>query len=338
MYAPALFTTTATATIIMDGAADAATDNLPTITAADGMGKLAEAWLAQLDVAASTKATYRRNVAHYVGWLRAHGITGYPTRADVVQYKAEQEGAFATSTIKSRMSTVKSLHAFAAAEFSAADPAAHVKTATGKADESFKRDYLTEGQVARTLRGIDRSTLAGRRDYAMIALMVTAGLRTIEIARADIGDIRTMGGARVLYVHGKGRSGKDAFVKIAPEVDAAIASYIKARREAGEHIADASPLFVPAGNRRADGGRMTTRSISRIAKEAMKAAGIDDARHTAHSLRHTTATLALLDGAPIEEVQAALRHRSISTTLIYAHHLSATANTTASRVAGRIFQ
>lgn len=306
-------------------------------TAADGITRLAEIWLAQLDVAPSTRATYRRNVRVYAAWLAENGIAGYPTRSDVLAFKAAMTARYAANTVKSRMSTVKGLHGYATAEHGAPDPTRGVKASVGRADDGFRRDYLTAAQVGRMLNGVDRSGLAGKRDYAMLALMATAGLRTIEVARADIGDLRTVGDSRVLYVQGKGRASKDAIVKIAPEVDEALAVYLQARRAAGEHVDEATPLFAPAGNRRSEGGRLTTRSVSRLAKTAMQAAGMDDPRLTAHSLRHTTATLALLDGAPLEEVQAALRHRSITTTMVYAHHINAAANTTAARVASRIF-
>ena len=67
---------------------------------------------------------------------------------------------------------------------------------------------------------------------------------------------------------------------------------------------------------------MTARTVSRIAKTAMQGHGIDSPRLTAHSLRHTAVTLALLAGAPLQEVQAMARHRSINTTMIYAHNLN----------------
>lgn len=66
---------------------------------------------------------------------------------------------------------------------------------------------------------------------------------------------------------------------------------------------------------------MTTRSISRIAKKLMGEAGIDSPRITAHSLRHTAVTFALLGGASVQDVQQMARHADISTTMIYAHNL-----------------
>ena len=95
-----------------------------------------------------------------------------------------------------------------------------------------------------------------------------------------------------------------------------IYDYLEARGETDPE----APLFASIGNRNA-GGRMTTRTISRMAKEAMAACGISSAKLTAHSLRHTAVTFALLGGATVQEAQAMARHASISTTMIYAHNL-----------------
>ena len=77
-----------------------------------------------------------------------------------------------------------------------------------KLDTEHKKDYLTTKQVARLLGAIDRSTLKGLRDYAMLSVMVTTGLREISIVRADIGDIRTAGDAVALFYQAKGTKKK----------------------------------------------------------------------------------------------------------------------------------
>ena len=82
---------------------------------------------------------------------------------------------------------------------------------------------------------------------------------------------------------------------------------------------------------------MTTRSISRIAKTHLIAAGLESDRLTAHSLRHTAATLALLNNAKPEEVQQMLDHQSLNTTLIYSHALDRMKNDSEKKVAKAIF-
>ena len=95
------------------------------------------------------------------------------------------------------------------------------------------------------------------------------------------------------------------------------------------------PLFTSASNRNRH-GRMTTRSISRIAKQALVNSGLNSDRLTAHSLRHTTATLNLLAGASPEETQQLLRHSSLNTTMIYSHHIDRLQNKSAARVGAAI--
>ena len=82
---------------------------------------------------------------------------------------------------------------------------------------------------------------------------------------------------------------------------------------------------------------MTTRSISRIVKTALVSAGLDSDRLTAHSLRHTTATQNLLNGASLEETQQLLDHSRISTTMIYAHALDRARNNSEERIARALF-
>ena len=179
-----------------------------------------------------------------------------------------------------------------------------------------KKDALSAEQVKAIFSNFDVSTLKGKRDKAMFALMVTAGLRTIEISRANVGDIIEREGKYFLLVQGKGHSEKDAEVRIADGVFVLIKSYLSSRAD----ISTDSPLFGSVSNRNFD-GRMTTNSISRIVKSAMKAAGFDSKRLTAHSLRHTAATTALKAGATLREVQQVLRHTNISITQIYLHDM-----------------
>ena len=196
-----------------------------------------------------------------------------------------------------------------------------------KVSKEFKRDCLTAEQAREIIE--QSPTL---RDRAMLSLMITAGLRDIEISRADIGDLRTTAAGAVLYVHGKGRSGKDEYVKVSNHTLKAILAYLETR--AGKKETD--PLFVSRSNN-SSGKRLSTCSISTIAKYAMISAGYDSSRLSAHSLRHTAATLALLNGSTLQEVCQMMRHKNINTTLIYAHNLERMSNQSESRIDSAIF-
>ncbi|MBR3690990.1 MAG: tyrosine-type recombinase/integrase, partial [Eggerthellaceae bacterium] len=80
------------------------------------------------------------------------------------------------------------------------------------------------------------------------------------------------------------------------------------------------------------GGRLTTRSVSGIVKQALRNIGLDSERYTAHSLRHTSVTYALMAGATVEEAQKMARHADISTTMLYAHHVDRVRNNAEARV------
>jgi integrase/recombinase XerC/integrase/recombinase XerD len=116
----------------------------------------------------------------------------------------------------------------------------------------------------------------------------------------------------VLWVHGKGRDSKDAFVVLTDKAYEPIRAYLEAR---GAVKAD-EPLFLSGCNRN-QAGRLSTRAISRICKDGLKAIGLNEKAFTAHSLRHTTAVNILRAGGNLNDAQGVLRHSNPATTQIY---------------------
>lgn len=286
-------------------------------------------WTSYLDASPKTVETYTKAIKQFFLYLQNKGITD-PKREDIVAYRDFLKQGHKPTTVQSYLAAVKLFFQWTAQEGLYPNIAERVKGA--KLDTEHKKDYLTSKQTAKLLGAIDRSTLKGMRDYAMLSLMVTTGLRTISVIRADIGDIRTAGDDTALYYQGKGHEEKADYVKLAEPVEEAIRAYLKARGEADL----TAPLFSSIANRNS-GERMTTRSISRVAKEHMVDIGLDSDRLTAHSLRHTAATLNLLNGASVEETQQLLGHRNINTTLIYSHALERAKNNSEKRIAKAIF-
>ena len=275
-----------------------------------------EAYLADIDVCEKSRTTYRRALRNFTAWLDPAGV-GQATRADIMAYKRHLEDTYSAATTSAYLVAVRGLYAWLAAQGIYPDVAQGIRGARQQAHSS--RDALTVEQ-ARALISDEAETVAELRNRAMINLMLRRGLRTIEVARADIGDLRQMGGEAVLYVQGKGHAGKDDFVVLGDEVLRPINAYLATRSD----IEDDAPLFAAVGNRNG-GGRMTTRSISRIVRDAYRAHGIVSPRITAHSLRHSCVTLALMGGATVQEAQGMARHADISVTLRYAHNLQRTA-------------
>lgn len=277
-----------------------------------------DAYAAELDASEKTKATYTRALRQYAGWLEGIGLDPLQAKREtVLSYRTElSDAGKSASTVNLYLAAVRSFYSWLESRRIYPNVAAGIRGLKTSAKQG--KDALTQDQAAELVqrRGNDLKAL---RDAAMLNLMCRRGLRTIEISRANIGDVRQVGGKAVLYVQGKGYADKGEFVVLESSCLRPLYAYLEAR---GETDPDA-PLFASLSHRNA-GERMTTRSISRVAKQSMKEIGIAGARLTAHSLRHTAVTAALAGGATVQEAQAMARHSNINTTMIYAHNLTRT--------------
>ena len=291
--------------------------------------ELFERWVGYIDASPRTVETYNKAVRQFLSYLKDNGIS-QPTREDVISFKEYMASTHKPTTAQGYLMAVKQFFKWTHQEGLYPNVADNVKAV--KLDKGHKKDYLTSGQVKGLLSTSKGDSLSEKRDYAVLALMVTSGLRTIEVARANIEDMRTVADFTALYIQGKGHTEKTDYVKLTQPVEDAIRAYLKARGK----TSGAEPLFSSISNRD-KGQRMTTRSISRIVKGHLLEAGLDSDRLTAHSLRHTTATLNLLNGGSIEETQQLLRHTSINTTLIYSHALERAKNNSEQRISNAIF-
>ena len=273
-------------------------------------------WMASLDLASGTKETYLSGFRAFCWFVRSTSLDfDELTRDDVKSFKEYlvNEKKLKPATVSSYLASVRSFYAYS--EDNGIENIAHrVKGVTDS--RSFKKEPLTPDQAQRLLASIDRSTEKGMRDFAILNLMLRTGLRDIEIVRANCKDIQTKAGVDVLYVQGKGRASKDSFVVLTPKALSPIAAYLEKRGNVNE----LDPLFASVSSRNA-GERLTVRSISRIAKSALRAIGIDDERYTAHSLRHTAITFSLLGGATERDAQQMARHANITTTMLYSHDI-----------------
>lgn len=286
-------------------------------------------WIAYIDATPKTVQTYTRAVKQFVYYLQAEGISN-PTRETIIAYKDSLAADHKATTINAYLMALKQFFKWTAQEGIYPNIAEHIKGA--KLDKGFKKDYLTTKQTGKLLSTVDTTTLKGKRDYAILALMLCTGLRTIEVARANLEDLRTVADFTALYIQGKGHTERTDYVKVPAQVEDAIRAYLNARGKAD----DKAPLFTSIAHRNT-GERMTTRSISRLVKDNLIEADLNSSRLTAHSLRHTAATIALLNGATPQETQQLLRHANINTTLIYSHALERAQNNSEDKIAGAIF-
>ena len=289
-----------------------------------------ERFISYLDASPKTIETYTKALRQFFNYIGVHGIRK-PQREDVLAFRDDLKASgLKPTTVQNYITATRIFFKWTAKEGLYPNIAEHVKGA--KLDKNHKKDYLTSRQAKEVLAGVQTDSEEGLRNYAILSLMVTGGLRTIEVSRADVEDLRTVGESTVLYIQGKGREEKTEYIKISAPVEKAIRSYLKVR----ENVEEGQPLFTSTSNN-SKGKRITTRTVSGVVKTALRNAGYDSTRLTAHSLRHTAITLALLAGREITEVQQFARHANLNTTMIYNHALDQAKNGCSDAISSAIF-
>ena len=272
-------------------------------------------FLDSLDVSERSRATYTRSLKQFIGWLADTGRnTLQLQREDILAYKEYLQSSKSAYTVTLYLTSVRKLYQYLESQKVYPDITRGIKGS--KKPRGFRKDTLSQNQLREVLDSMELKSLEGQRDYAMFNLMARTGLRAIEISRALVGDIRQETGQPVLWIQGKGRDSKDDFVILTPEALKPIKSYLKARGR----VKKDEPLFCSHSDRNR-GEDLTTRSVSRIIKQALRDVGLDDSRLTAHSLRHTAISLSIQGGASLQQAQAMARHSDSKTTLVYFHNL-----------------
>ena len=277
------------------------------------LSEIVDEWITLLDALPATKADHRRKINLWLRWLASQKIDPRsPSRADVLRYKQElQKQGKSVFTVNGYITVIKVFYKHCATMRYCDDIAAGIKTSF-RTKEHYKHP-LTRQQCGDLLSSIDRETIVGARDYLMIQLMLTNGLRTCEVARINIGDFDTLDGKNVLHIQRKGRIDKHDVVAVPDEVMASLEDYLSMRTD--DFNMD-SPLFINLMRGR-EPQRILKATISSIVKERLRAIGRDDPKITAQSLRHTCGSLMVEEGMPIETIQDMLGHNDPATTQIY---------------------
>lgn len=271
--------------------------------------ELVDSFIASQDVKESSKLLYRRTLKQYFNWVEDKGyLLSEIARPQLLEYKQELLSSDKSSlTVGSYITSVRRFYEWTEANKFYPNVAKGIKTPKRK--QQFKKQPLLPAQATALLSYYQDKAL---RDYAIVNLLLRTGLRTIEIIRANVEDITFKGSQRVLLVHGKGRDEKDNFVLLTDKAYQPIEEYLSSRGK----VNSSEPLFTSTSNN-SHGERLSTRTISYIAKEGLKAIGLDSKSFTAHSLRHTTAVNILRAGGSLEMAQFTLRHTNPATTQIY---------------------
>lgn len=283
------------------------------------------------DAKETTIKGYKTCIKKFMKYLIENDIK-QPKREDIKAYKEYLNiQNYSNGTKAQYLRAVKHFFKWTNSEGLYPNIADNIKGVKVKHDNT-KKESFNEEDIKTILNSIDRNTLTGKRDIAILLLCLTGGLRIIEIQRANIQDIQTIKGQKVLYIQGKGRDDKDEYIKLIDEVKQAIDDYLKARGD----YKKSDPLFTGTSNR-AKNQRITEPSLSRLIKNIFKKSGYDSTKLTAHSLRHTSNTLLFKSGADLYKVQKHARHNDPKTTEIYLHAANREKDTSEIDIYNQIF-
>ena len=284
---------------------------------------LIKQYLAEKDITRGTWELYNTVLMQYTLYLKEHQIM-YAKTCDVVnyrEYKRNQE--YSVRWIYHQISAIKGLYKYLSLNHDRlALPVEYAYDIT----EAIKNEQIKNSVSKRILTALqakhlilctknNRKYIWHYRDHAMIYLMITSGLRSVEIRRARRKDLRLVNDQLILYVQGKGRKSSDEFVKISNGVKEAISDYLNKRKDKNPY------LFISHSNH-SDIPYLSRTFFIGMFKRVLKESNLEETKITPHSLRHTAATLNLLRGGSLEATRQFMRHSNMSSTLIYAHNIN----------------
>lgn len=259
-----------------------------------------ESFIEYLDVDDLTLKAYKTGIERFLEYLRINGISE-PKRRDIVAFRDYLRGNYSSATTNSYMTSVKSLFKYLKISNLYDDIARDIKGA--RYSTTPKKQVLSQEQVRTIYNG-----LTDKREKALFGLLITTGLRGIEVARARIEDIKVFNDEVVLFIQCKKHDEKDEYVKLSPQVLNDLSDYLGGRTT--------GYIFISTSNNNKNSG-LTTTSLRKIIKDIFKRYGLDDDTYSLHSTRRTSATIMYENGADIHSIQQVLHHVSIGTTTRY---------------------
>ena len=287
---------------------------------------------------------YRNRMAQFLYWCKDREL--YPaliTKENIKEYRKHLvDGAKSCATIRLSLLAIKHFYTACLADKLVKDnPVVGVKAPRERREVGSTIKYLTHEElqqifdsVAPTykIRGDKTAKVQLLRDRVLLGCMALQGCRSIEMYRANLGDISESYGQHYLKLDGK-NSIRTAVLR--PDLAEEIVQYRQARKLAKERLDSDSPLFISLSNRRY-GQRLSRSGISHVVDSYLSKCDLKysdlERSLSPYSLRHTAGTLSLQNGSSLREVQDFLGHSDPKTTAVYTHVLSSQKNNPASKI------
>lgn len=278
------------------------------VQAHSGQQMLIERYRDYLEVerrlAADTVTNYVRVVALFLTVHTGHGLDEL-NAADISRFMTSQCGQVSVRAAERLATGLRSFLRFALVEGLISVPLTGAVPSVARWSGAGLPRGLTSKQVAALLAGCDRRRALGRRDYAILVLLLRLGLRAAEVSALRLDDIDWRAGEIVV----RGKGGTEQRLPLPPDVGAAVVAYLRRgrprRTEREVFLRACAPLRG-----------LTPDGVGEVVRAASERAGLGS--FGSHRLRHTAATQMLQAGASLPEVAQVLRHRTVATTVIYA--------------------
>lgn len=326
-----------------------------------GIRTLTAAWLRTL----KSEATRRAYYGDLAGWLGYCDRTRLDPlaarRADVDDWSATMTVSTrtggtrppSTSTRARRLAAVSSWYTYLQSnEVTDRNPMRLVERPSSAeiAAAARRAPTLSPAETALLLdtcesRAVERDTEAAWRDAAVVALLFYTALRVSAITGADVTDLDSEAGYRILWhgLKGRGPHGRD-YVRLDGELCRVLDAYLAVRaRRSPDGAPPSGPLLVttphPYDPAKPGGKRLTQRDVTNILRRQAELAGLPAAaRLTPHSGRRTVITTLLGNDVPLPKVQDLAGHADPRTTRRYDdtnHKLAASPVTDLTRILAR---
>jgi len=268
-----------------------------------------------------TIRSYKSQLKLFLTWCKQNRIEPlFADEASIEKYRRYlNKKRFKVSTIATKLTIVRRFYGLLVErEIIANNPAARVKPPVERYNIGASTNFLSKDEAKQLVKTLPQdNSLAGLRDRLIVALMMIEGCRQIELNRLNYGDLATKNGKTGITVRGK-RSIRT--IPLNKDVSQLLNRYLKARRKQ-EKLRTNSPIFISVSPRNY-GGRLTRRSMARIADKYLKLAELKEEegrKVSPHGLRHTAGYLCQLSGLSLRQTQDFLGHSDPKIPAIYAH-------------------
>lgn len=281
-----------------------------------------EKFLDYIDVQQKTRDTYKIALKQFCGYLISKGINT-PTRDEIIEYREFLKENHKPTTVNSYLIAIRNLYNYLEYEGITKDITKNIKGI--KLEQKHLKRGLSKEEISKVL-----DVCKDNREKLMVKMMINLGLRCNELVNIQLEDFYDDKGVIMLKVLGKARNGlKQDSIKVDNRLFDMISDYVK-------EYSIADYLFTSTSNHNKN-GKLTTKTIRLTITNLFKKADLDRSMISTHSTRHTTCELLLENGVDIREVSEFLRHKSLSTTLIYSKEINQRNSMTSNVLADMLF-